>query len=99
MRNHVAVIPTVVCANSVVERLDREGTELALLTHQHGCAQVGDDLQMTRRVLAGVGRNPNVGAALLVSLGCETNVAEALVEEIGRRAGRSSSSASRSTAA
>jgi altronate dehydratase large subunit len=83
VRNHVVVIPTVVCANSVVERLDREGTELALLTHQHGCAQVGDDLQMTRRVLSGVGRNPNVGATLLVSLGCETNVAEALAEDIG----------------
>jgi altronate dehydratase large subunit len=82
VRNHVAVIPTVVCANGVVERLDRESADLALLTHQHGCAQVGDDLQLTRRVLAGIGRNPNVGAALLVSLGCETNVAERLVDEI-----------------
>jgi altronate dehydratase large subunit len=82
VRNHVAVIPTVVCANSVAERLDREAIELALLTHQHGCAQVGDDLQLTRRVLAGMARSPNVGAALLVSLGCETNVAESLAEEI-----------------
>ena len=82
VRNHVAVVPTVVCANAVIERLDRAGTDLALVTHQHGCAQVGDDLQLTRRVLAGIASNPNVGATLLVSLGCETNVGEHLAKEI-----------------
>jgi altronate dehydratase large subunit len=82
VRNHVAVIPTVVCANGIVERLDRDRSRAALITHQHGCAQVGDDLQLTRRVLSGVACNPNVGAVILVSLGCETNVAEEMAEEI-----------------
>ena len=82
VRNHVAVIATVVCANAVVERLDRDELNLALITHQHGCAQVGDDLSLTRNVLAGVACNPNVGAALLVSLGCESNVPQTIAEQV-----------------
>jgi altronate dehydratase large subunit len=72
VRNHILVLPTVVCANGVVERLDREaGTlPLALVTHQHGCGQVGDDLSLTVRTLSGIVANPNVGAVVLVSLGC-----------------------------
>lgn len=83
VRNHVAVIATVVCANAVVERLDRDDLDLALITHQHGCAQVGDDLSLTRTVLAGVACNPNVGAVLLVSLGCESNVPQTIADHVG----------------
>ena len=82
VRNHVAVIATVICANAVVERLDRDELDLALITHQHGCAQVGDDLSLTKAVLAGVACNPNVGAVLLVSLGCESNAPQAIAEQV-----------------
>ncbi len=82
VRNHVLILPTVVCANAVIERLDRTGHEFALVTHQHGCAQIGDDLELTRSILRGVATNPNVGAVVLVSLGCETNRAEELLEYI-----------------
>jgi altronate dehydratase large subunit len=84
VRNHVAVIATVVCANAVIERLDRDGIDdnVALVTHQHGCAQVGDDLALTRAVLTGVACNPNVAAVLLVSLGCESNVPQGIAEQV-----------------
>ena len=84
IRNHVLILPTVVCANSVVERLDRRGSNEAMLTHQHGCGQVGDDLALTRRILTGFASNPNVGAVVLVSLGCESNQPDTLAEIIGR---------------
>jgi altronate dehydratase large subunit len=84
IRNHVLVMPTVVCANSVVERLDRDGNGEAILTHQHGCGQVGDDLALTQSVLTGIGTNPNVGAVVLVSLGCESNQPDTLAERIAR---------------
>jgi altronate dehydratase large subunit len=82
VRNHVLVLPTVVCANSVVEQLDRAGCDEAMLTHQHGCGQVGDDLALTQQVLTGLATNPNVGAVVLVSLGCESNQPDALAERI-----------------
>jgi altronate dehydratase large subunit len=41
------------------------------IPHEHGCCQVGRDHEQTVRTLAGFGRNPNVAAVLVVSLGCE----------------------------
>lgn len=42
-----------------------------MIPHQHGCSQIGDDKNRTFDVLAGTGQNPNVGAAIIISLGCE----------------------------
>lgn len=86
VRNHVLILPTVVCANGVVERLEREGCAHALVTHQHGCAQVGDDLSLTARTLAGFATNPNVGAVVLLSLGCESNQPDELAELVASSA-------------
>lgn len=89
VRNHVLVMPTVVCANGVIERLDRELSGCALVTHQHGCAQVGDDHELTASTLTGFALNPNVGAVILVSLGCESNQPDEIasaIEATGRRA-------------
>jgi altronate dehydratase large subunit len=72
IRNHVLVLATVQCANAVVERIGREAPQVVALMHEHGCAQIGDDLAQTRRVLEGFAGHPNVGAVLLVGLGCET---------------------------
>lgn len=88
VRNHVLVLPTVVCANAVVERLDRDGTPFMLVTHQHGCGQVGDDLALTERMLVGAASNPNVGAVIVVSLGCESNQPETIAAEAERRGRR-----------
>jgi altronate dehydratase large subunit len=74
LRNHVLILPTVVCANGVIERIDRETDgRYALVTHQNGCGQVGDDHDLTVRTFKGFATNPNVGAVILVSLGCESN--------------------------
>jgi altronate dehydratase large subunit len=81
VRNHVLVMPTVVCSTGVVERLDRERPgRYALVTHQHGCGQVGADHDLTVRTLTGFATNPNVGAVILVSLGCESNQPEVIAE-------------------
>jgi altronate dehydratase large subunit len=70
-RNHVAVIPTSVCAVVTAFKIAAlvEGT--VALPNQHGCCQVGADFRQTERTLIGLGQNPNVGAALVVGLGCE----------------------------
>ena len=70
-RNYLAIIPTVGCVNEVARRLADELPGARALLHHQGCGQLPPDLQQVRRVLIGLGTNPNVGAALVVSLGCE----------------------------
>jgi altronate dehydratase large subunit len=69
-RNHVLVLPSVVCADLVAERIG--AVDAVAVVHQHGCGQVGDDVECTERSLLGFATNPNVGAVVVVSLGCET---------------------------
>src|SRR5688572_18147219 len=72
VRNHLVVIPSVICANTVAERVAALIPGAVAIPHPHGCAQVGDDVVLTEQVLAGAAANPNVGAALIIGLGCET---------------------------
>ncbi|MBM4039078.1 MAG: altronate dehydratase [Planctomycetes bacterium] len=87
VRNHVLVLPTVGCSCHVAAKIAEGVPEAVAISHQHGCAQIGDDAQATFRTLAGTGANPNVGGALVVALGCEQWAAEAFAAEI-RRAGK-----------
>src|SRR5438093_5377091 len=88
VRNHVLVVPTVICASVVAERIAAAivptGTALP---HQAGCGQLGPDLRVTHDTLAAYCRHPNIGAVLVVALGCEQVVAQYLAEE-ARRAGK-----------
>lgn len=70
VRNHLAVISAVGCANEVTRRIAQEIGGAPVL-HGQGCGQMPLDIAQVRRVLAGIGLNPNVGAALVVGLGCE----------------------------
>lgn len=72
IRNQLVVIPSVICANTVAERVAALIPGAVAIPHPHGCAQVGDDVTLTEQVLAGAAANPNVGAALIIGLGCET---------------------------
>ncbi len=72
VRNLLAVIPSVICANVVAERVAAQVPGAVAIPHPHGCAQVGDDVLLTELILAGAGANPNVGAVLVIGLGCET---------------------------
>jgi altronate dehydratase large subunit len=72
VRNHVLVLATVGCANAVVDYVGRQLPEVVAISHVYGCSQIGDDLSQTRRVLEEFAAHPNVGAVLLIGLGCET---------------------------
>lgn len=85
IRNEVWIVPTVGCVNSVVRQIEREAqaykTEnidaIVAFTHPYGCSQLGDDMKNTLKFLAGLIRNPNAGAVLVVGLGCENgNIGE-----------------------
>ena len=55
------------------------------LPHAYGRLQFGEDLELTFRTLAGVGRNPNISAAVVI--GIEPNWTERIVKEI-RKTGK-----------
>jgi altronate dehydratase len=84
VRNHLLVLPSVVCSTHVAGEIAGAAGGVGVV-HQHGCLQVGDDLQHSERLLTGVALNPNVGAVLVVSLGCETLRGAGLARRIGER--------------
>src|SRR5262245_10228491 len=93
-RNYIAVISTVNCSAAtskyVAERLRALGVlekypnvdGIVPIIHKHGCAMAydGEDHKQLDRTLAGFARHPNVGAFILIGLGCETGQAMHLVQ-------------------
>lgn len=81
IRNRIFVIPTVGCANKAAQEIAKKATEvlgisdnsICAFTHPYGCSQLGDDADSTSKCLASLCKHPNIGGALLVSLGCENN--------------------------
>ncbi len=88
LRNHLLILSTVVCANTVTERIARRVKRARPLIHTAGCCLLGADLAQFRRTLLGLATNPNVGAVLVVGLGCEQVDAEALASEATARGTR-----------
>ena len=96
-RNYVAIISTVNCSAStskyVAEKIRESGIlakypnvdGIIPITHKAGCAMAYDseDHHQLNRTLAGFARHPNIGAYVLIGLGCETGQAAHLIETQG----------------
>jgi len=93
-RNYIGIISTVNCSATagkyVVERVQRELLEqypnvdgVIALTHKGGCAMQyqGEDHHQLNRVLGGFAKHANIGAYVVLGLGCETGQPSFLVEE------------------
>lgn len=93
IRNHLAIIPSVFCANGPLQKIASLAAEkykkrdnfdgILPLTHPYGCSQTGKDLETTGKIIAGVINNANFGGVLVVSLGCEINDLVTLKKHIG----------------
>lgn len=70
-RNHVAVIPSVICANDVAQAIVHQVQGTVGFFHHQGCCQLPPDLERVTETLLNLGLSPNIGAVLIVSLGCE----------------------------
>lgn len=82
IRNEIWIVPTVGCVNGIAEKLASmlehetrlEGIDAVhAWHHNYGCSQLSDDHENTRKVLRDIVLHPNVGAVLVLSLGCENN--------------------------
>ncbi len=82
VRNHVVAMSSVICANGVVSAVARELPAVKAITHTEGCGRGLKDIELSTRTLAGLGKNPNVAAILIVGLGCEFIKAPGLAEQI-----------------
>lgn len=85
IRNRVLVLPAVACVNHVAEMIARNIEGVVGLRHEVGCAQLGDDYRQSLRTLFGSALNPNVGAVLVIGLGCERVDPEQLAHEIAQQ--------------
>jgi altronate hydrolase len=93
-RNYLAVISTVNCSAStskyIADRVRAAGIldafpnvdGIVAIVHRQGCAMQydGEDHKQLDRTLAGFARHPNIGAYILVGLGCEIVQASHLIE-------------------
>jgi altronate hydrolase len=95
-RNYIAVLSTVNCSAHTCREIAHHFTAERLaaypnvdgiiaLTHGSGCATRigGPDYVLLQRTMAGMACNPNVGAYIIVGLGCETNQITELVAAYG----------------
>jgi len=90
VRNHVLVVPTVICSAVVAERVAASIAPIGTaLPHLAGCGQLGPDLHVTHDTLAAYCRHPNVGAVIVIALGCEQVVAQYLADT-ARQSGKPS---------
>ena len=88
VRNHLLVVPTVICSSVVAERIAAAVAPVGTaLPHTAGCGQLGPDMHTTHETLAAYCGHANVGAVLVIALGCEQVVAQHLADA-ARRAGK-----------
>lgn len=80
----MAVIPSVTCAGDVASAIVRQVAGTVGYFHHQGCCQLPPDLDRVTETLISLGCSANVGAALIVSLGCEGTDYERMAAEIGK---------------
>ena len=94
MRNEIWIVNTVGCVNNAAERIAAAARKelesgadwgsvdgVHAFPHQFGCSQLGDDLELTQKILAGLVRHPNAGGVLILGLGCENNQMKLMLEQ------------------
>jgi len=83
-RNYVGVIPTVACSCDVARQISENVNGCVPFIHYQGCDLTPPDIELVNRTLANLGRNPNLAAVLLVSLGCEMTDVDGVLAEIAQ---------------
>ena len=71
IRNYVLILATSVCSNKLAEDISRAVEGSTHINNTFGCCQLGRDARLTLKTIVNTGIHPNVGAVLVVGLGCE----------------------------
>ena len=82
IRNEVWIVNTVGCVNKISEKIAAK-TGAVAFPHPFGCSQLGDDQDVTQKVLCGLVKHPNAAGVLVLGLGCENNNIEVFKKVLG----------------
>jgi altronate dehydratase large subunit len=82
VRNHILITSSISCANGVVAALGRQFPDVIAVQNAYGCGTGLDDASTGWLVIAGLMNNPNVGAALIIGLGCEIIQAQLFADAV-----------------
>lgn len=82
IRNDIWIVNTVGCVNKTAQIIARK-TGAEYFSHPFGCSQLGGDMEITQKILAGMVHHPNCGGALVLGLGCENNNIEIFKNALG----------------
>ena len=82
IRNDVWIVHSVGCINKVAEEIAKRTGALSF-PHPFGCSQLGDDQEVTQKILCGLIHHPNAGGVLVLGLGCENNNLTELKKRLG----------------
>ena len=82
IRNHVLILPTCACSSEVCRMVVAQVKGTVNVINQNGCGQVKGDLELTKKVIAGLAANPNVYGTVLIGLGCENAQPEDMLKLI-----------------
>ena len=85
IRNHILIIPSSVCGYVTARNIASQIPGAVAIPNQHGCCQVKPDMDLVENTLVGLGCNPNVGAVLVIGLGCDGIQAKDVADKIRER--------------
>lgn len=86
IRNHVVVMPGVVCSSMAAQKIVNNTRGATYLYNPAGCGQCQADTARSLEILSGLLANPNVYGAVIVGLGCETLQEARYRQAIGEKA-------------
>lgn len=93
IRNELWIIVLVGCVNAIADAMIRRFTKkhptldidgVYTFAHPYGCSQMGEDHELTKRILQNMVHHPNAGGVLILGLGCENNQLGTFMESLGQ---------------
>lgn len=82
IRSILLALPVGQCANELALRCASGNADVYPFLHTQPCAHLGEDNRTAANCLAGIGRNANVAAVLVLGIGCDALSAEKIAERI-----------------
>lgn len=83
IRNEIWIVNTVGCVNKIAQKLS-EITGAKYFSHPYGCSQLGDDQEVTQKILCSMINHPNAAGVLVLGLGCENNNIDEMKKRLGK---------------
>lgn len=82
IRNYVGVIPAINCLNKMAKTIENRVNGTISFCHIGRCDYLGSDRDTVMKTLIGLGKNPNLGAVIVLEVGCENTSGLKIASEI-----------------